>query len=43
LVAYLAIAVNSNLQHFFLAPVVFEIIIAACFGAAIVTAKGKSA
>jgi glycerol uptake facilitator-like aquaporin len=42
LVAYLAIAVNSNL-HFFLAPVVFEIIIAACFGAAIVTAKGKSA
>ena len=42
LVAYLAIAVNSN-AHFFLAPVVFEIIIAGCFGAAIATAKGKNA
>jgi len=38
LVAYLAIAVNSNL-HFFYAPVVFEVIIAGCFGAAIATAK----
>ncbi len=42
LVAYLAIAVNSN-AHFFLAPVVFEIIIAGCFGAAIATAKGMVA
>jgi hypothetical protein len=38
LVAYLAIAVNSH-AHFFLAPVIFEIVIAACFGVAIVTAK----
>jgi hypothetical protein len=40
LVAYLAIAVNSNM-HFFLAPVVFEVTIAGCFGAAIATAKEK--
>jgi hypothetical protein len=38
LVAYLVIAVNSY-AHFFAAPVVFEIIIAGCFGAAIATAK----
>ena len=41
LVAYLAIAVNSN-AHFFIAPVVFEILIAGCFGAAIATAKEKA-
>jgi hypothetical protein len=41
LVAYLAIAVNSN-AHFFLAPVVFEVVIAGCFGAAIVMAKEKA-
>ncbi len=42
LVAYLAIAANSY-AHFFPAPVVFEIIIAGCFGAAIATAKEKTA
>jgi hypothetical protein len=41
LVAYLAVAVNSY-EHFFPAPVIFEIIIAGCFGAAIATAKGKA-
>jgi len=40
LVAYLAIAVNSN-AHFFFAPVIFEIIIAGCFGVAIATARYK--
>jgi hypothetical protein len=42
LVAYLAIAVNSN-AHFFFAPVDFELIIAGCFGVAIATAKGQTA
>ena len=40
LVAYLAIAVNSN-AHFFFAPVIFEIIIAGRFGVAIATARYK--
>ncbi len=38
LVAYLAMAVNSY-AYFFFAPVVVEIVIAACLGMAIVTAK----
>jgi hypothetical protein len=38
LLAYLALAVNSN-AYFFIAPVITEILIAACLGAAIVTAK----
>jgi hypothetical protein len=38
LVAYLVIAMNSY-AHFFPAPVIFEIIIAGCFGAAIATAN----
>jgi hypothetical protein len=42
LVAYLLIAVNSY-AHFFPAPVVFKIIIAGCFGAAIATAKERAA
>jgi hypothetical protein len=42
LVAYLVIGVNSY-AHFFPAPVVMEIIIAGCFGAAILTAKEKAA
>jgi glycerol uptake facilitator-like aquaporin len=41
LVAYLAIAVNSN-AHFFFAPVIFEILIAGCFGVAIATARDKT-
>jgi hypothetical protein len=41
LVAYLAIAMNSY-AHFFPAPVVFEIVIAGCFGAAIATAKPQA-
>jgi hypothetical protein len=42
LLAYLAIAANST-AHFFFAPVVFEVVIAACFGAAILTAREKAA
>jgi hypothetical protein len=38
LIAYLAMAVNSY-TYFFLAPVITEILIAACLGMAIVTAK----
>jgi hypothetical protein len=37
-VAYLVLAVNSY-TYFFIAPVIVEIIIAACLGMAIVTAK----
>lgn len=38
LLAYLAMAVNSN-AYFFIGPVITEILIAACLGAAIVTAN----
>jgi hypothetical protein len=38
MVAYLVLAVNSN-AYFFFGPVITEILIAACLGAAIVTAK----
>jgi hypothetical protein len=38
LVAYLVIAINSN-ANFFIAPVIVEILIAACFAVAITTAK----
>jgi hypothetical protein len=38
MLAYLAIAVNSYL-YFFMAPVIVEILIAACFAGAMVTAK----
>jgi hypothetical protein len=38
LVAYAALAVNSN-TYFFFGPVIAEILIAACLGAAIYTAK----
>jgi hypothetical protein len=41
LVIYLAFAVNSYVYFFFM-PVVFEIIIASCFGAAIVTARNRT-
>jgi hypothetical protein len=40
MVAYLVLAVNSN-TYFFIAPVITEILIAACLGAAIVTAKAS--
>jgi hypothetical protein len=39
LVAYLVFAVNSY-EYFFFGPVIAEILIAACFGMAIATAKG---
>jgi hypothetical protein len=42
LVAYTALAVNSY-TYFFLAPVITEILIAACLGLAIVTAKPQAA
>ena len=41
LVAYLVIAINSN-AHFFIAPVITEILIAASFAAAIATAKSPA-
>jgi hypothetical protein len=41
LVAYVVIAINSNL-HFFIAPVVVEILIALCFVFAIATAKSQA-
>jgi hypothetical protein len=41
LLAYLVLAVNSN-AYFFIAPVITEILIAACLGAAIVTAKAAA-
>jgi hypothetical protein len=39
--AYLVLAVNSQ-TYFFIAPVINEIIIAACLGMAIATAKSHS-
>jgi uncharacterized membrane protein YesL len=42
LVAYATLAVNSY-TYFFLGPVIFEILIAACLGLAIVTAKPQAA
>jgi hypothetical protein len=42
LVAYAALAVNSY-AYFFLAPVITEILIAACLGLAMVTAKSQAA
>jgi hypothetical protein len=42
LVAYAVLAVNSY-TYFFLAPVIVEILIAACLGMAIVTAKSEAA
>jgi hypothetical protein len=42
LVAYAVLAVNSY-TYFFLAPVIVEILIAACLGMAIVTAKPEAA
>jgi hypothetical protein len=42
LVAYLVIAINSN-ANFFIAPVITEILIAACFAVAIATAKPTAA
>jgi hypothetical protein len=42
LVGYAALAVNSY-AYFFLAPVIVEILIAACLGLAIVTAKPEAA
>src|SRR5579864_6577553 len=42
LVAYAALAVNSY-TYIFLAPVIMEIVIAACLGLAIVTAKPEAA
>ncbi len=42
LVAYAALAVNSY-AYFFLGPVIAEILIAACIGLAIVTAKSQAA
>jgi hypothetical protein len=41
LLAYLALAVNSN-AYFFIAPVITEILIALCLGAAILTAKSQA-
>jgi hypothetical protein len=41
LVAYLVIAINSN-ANFFIAPVIVEILIAACFAVAIATAKSPT-
>jgi len=41
LVAYAALAVNSY-TYIFLAPVIMEIVIAACLGLAIVTAKSQA-
>jgi hypothetical protein len=42
LVAYAALAVNSYI-YIFLAPAIFEILIAACLGMAILTAKQETA
>ena len=42
LVAYAALAVNSY-TYFFVGPVIVEILIAACLGSAIVTAKPEAA
>ena len=42
LVAYVALAVNSY-TYIFLGPVIFEILIAACLGLAIATAKPETA
>ena len=42
LVAYTVISVNSN-TYFFIAPVIVEILIAACFAVAIATAKSPTA
>jgi hypothetical protein len=42
LIAYLVFAVNSY-TYFFLGPVIAEILIAACLGLAIVTAKSSTA
>ena len=42
MVAYLVLAVNSN-AHFFIGPVITEVLMAACLGAAIVTAKSSAA
>jgi hypothetical protein len=42
LAAYLALAINSN-AYFFPPPVIVEILIAACFGMAILTASKKAA
>lgn len=42
LVAYLALSVNSN-TYFFLGPVIAEILIAACLGIAMVTARSAVA
>jgi hypothetical protein len=42
LVAYTALTVNSY-TYFFLGPVIFEILIVACLGLAIVTAKPEAA
>jgi hypothetical protein len=42
LVAYTVISINSN-TYFFIAPVIVEILIAACFAVAIATAKSPTA
>jgi hypothetical protein len=42
LLAYVVIAINSN-ANFFIAPVIVEILIAACFAVAIATAKSPTA
>ena len=42
LAAYVVIAINSN-AHFFIAPVIVEILIAACFAVAIATVKSPAA
>jgi len=42
LIAYAALAVNSY-TYFFLGPVIAEILIAACLGLALVTAKSEAA
>jgi hypothetical protein len=42
LIAYAAFAVNSN-AYFFLGPVITEILIAACLGLALATAKSHAA
>jgi len=42
LVAYAVLAINSN-TYFFIAPVITEILIAACFAVAIATAKAPTA
>jgi hypothetical protein len=41
LAAYVVIAINSN-AHFFIAPVIVEILIALCFAVAIATAKSPT-